>query len=204
MDLYSLRDFKWLVFSLFSSTTLVRSNRKFTHPNHPFLSHSCSGIDMALTPWEPGFSTKLGDPSTNFSLFGERQAVKNRAFFVWLWEVAPVLMAPWFRESSFNTRWVWHSRSSSCCSARGQSLQSWRLCFQIRLFWFTLNTSSNPKAIEAWLSLALNPLSFTLYATAGLLSIIWHAFPWDGTRYVMSEVLASVLWTVSVLTCIGS
>ena len=46
MDLYSLSDFKWLVFSLFSSTTLVRSNRKFTHPNHPFLSHSCSGIDI--------------------------------------------------------------------------------------------------------------------------------------------------------------
>ena len=42
--------------------------------------------------------------------------------------------------------------------------------------------------IEAWLSFAFNPLSFTLYTTSGLLAIIWHAFPWDGTRYVMSEV----------------
>ncbi|CAK9082522.1 unnamed protein product [Durusdinium trenchii] len=77
------------------------------------------------------FSTKLGDPSRDFSLFGERQAVKNRALFVWLWEVAPVLMA--------------------------------------------------------WLSFALNPLSLTLYMTSGLLAVIWHAFPWDGSRYVMSK-----------------
>lgn len=40
------------------------------------------------------FSTKRGDPSRDFSLFGERQAVKNRAIFVYFWEVAPVLMAP--------------------------------------------------------------------------------------------------------------
>lgn len=101
------------------------------------------------------FSTKLGDPSRDFSLFGERQAVKNRAVFVWLWEVAPVLMA--------------------------------------------------------WLSFAFNPLSFTLYTTSGLLAIIWHAFPWDGTRYVMSEaatvaplVWATVLAAFTFIVSIGA
>lgn len=77
------------------------------------------------------FSTKTGDPSREFSLFGERQAVKHRALFVWLWEVAPV---------------------------------------------FT-----------AWLSFILNPLSLTLVLSAGLTMALWFAFPWDGSRYVMSQ-----------------
>ncbi|OLQ04649.1 hypothetical protein AK812_SmicGene12255 [Symbiodinium microadriaticum] len=77
------------------------------------------------------FSTKTGDPSREFSLFGERQAVKHRALFVWLWEVAPV---------------------------------------------FT-----------AWLSFILNPLSVTLVLSAGLTMALWFAFPWDGSRYVMSQ-----------------
>lgn len=189
--------------SLFSSTTLVRSNRKFTHPNHPFLSHSCSGIDMYRHLESQASQQSLVIPvQTSRSLASDKPwktALSSSGF-------GRSLRCSWRLglEKVRSTHDGRHSRSSSCCSARGQSLQSWRLYFQIRLFWFTLNTSSNPKAIEAWLSLALNPLSFTLYATAGLLSIIWHAFPWDGTRYVMSEVLASVLWTVSVLTCIDS
>lgn len=52
----------------------------------------------------------------------------------------------------------------------------------------TNDKTSMMTRIEAWLSFAFNPLSFTLYTTSGLLAIIWHAFPWDGTRYVMSEV----------------
>lgn len=52
----------------------------------------------------------------------------------------------------------------------------------------TNDKTSMMTRIEAWLSFAFNPLSFTLYTASGLLAIIWHAFPWDGTRYVMSEV----------------
>ena len=82
--------------------------------------------------------------------------------------------------------------------ARGQSLHFTALAIAFSDVYFVLpNKNSNHKAIEAWLSFALNPLSFTLYATAGLLAIIWHAFPWDGTRYVMSEVLC-VLWTLAL------
>eukprot|EP00930_Biecheleria_cincta_P096743 TRINITY_DN88540_c0_g1_i1.p1 TRINITY_DN88540_c0_g1~~TRINITY_DN88540_c0_g1_i1.p1 ORF type:complete len:447 (+),score=59.28 TRINITY_DN88540_c0_g1_i1:100-1440(+) len=37
------------------------------------------------------FAARVGDPSREFSLFGERRGMKNRASLVWLWEKAPVL-----------------------------------------------------------------------------------------------------------------
>lgn len=37
------------------------------------------------------FAGRVGDPSREFSLFGERQGTKNRASLAWLWEKAPVL-----------------------------------------------------------------------------------------------------------------
>jgi len=88
------------------------------------------------------FSTKTGDPSREFSLFGERQAVKHRALFVWLWEVAPVL--------------------------------------------------------TAWLSLAFNPLTVTVLFSCGLTVALWFSFPWDGSRYVMSQAAnaAALTWSL--------
>ena len=139
-----------------------------------------------------GFSTKLGDPSRDFSLFGERQAVKNRALFVWLWEVAPVLMVSRSEKLKSLIR-LWNSLKSHVKMLK----------FQGRLFESCIDLVSKLLDVaKAWLSFALNPLSLTLYMSAGLLALIWHAFPWDGTRYVMSRVLlpcfARLVWSFSL------
>eukprot|EP00931_Biecheleriopsis_adriatica_P009243 TRINITY_DN110325_c0_g1_i1.p1 TRINITY_DN110325_c0_g1~~TRINITY_DN110325_c0_g1_i1.p1 ORF type:complete len:451 (+),score=69.01 TRINITY_DN110325_c0_g1_i1:84-1436(+) len=39
------------------------------------------------------FASKVGDPSREFSLYGERPFVRKRALFAWLWEKLPVLTA---------------------------------------------------------------------------------------------------------------
>jgi hypothetical protein len=103
--------------------------------------------------------------------------VKNRAVFVWLWEVAPVLMVP-----NLQIEFV-HGVFPATLQKT-----SYIFLYCLMYSYVTNDKTSMMTRIEAWLSFAFNPLSFTLYTTSGLLAIIWHAFPWDGTRYVMSEV----------------
>ena len=61
---------------------------------------------------------------------------------------------------------------------------------------------------EAWLSFASNPLSLTLYGCSAVLAVIWHAFPWDGGRYVMGGAanVAPLLWAaaLSLVTFLAS
>ena len=54
--------------------------------------------------------------------------------------------------------------------------------------------------LEAWLSFFSNPLNLTLYGSSALLATIWHAFPWDGSRYVMSSAasVAPLLWATAL------
>ena len=103
--------------------------------------------------------------------------MKNRAVFVWLWEVAPVLMVP-----NLQLEFV-HGVFPATLQ-----MTSYIFLYCLMYSYVTNDKASMMTRIEAWLSFAFNPLSFTLYTTSGLLAIIWHAFPWDGTRYVMSEV----------------
>ena len=108
--------------------------------------HTLMEVKMKSSFRSLGFSTKLGDPSRDFSLFGERQAVKNRALFVWLWEVAPVLMVPQLKlQISAETLHICHHICQHICHALPQlelrpgcpspSTRSLSLCTQRLVCW---------------------------------------------------------------------
>eukprot|EP00441_Pelagodinium_beii_P026046 CAMPEP_0197654664 /NCGR_PEP_ID=MMETSP1338-20131121/38985_1 /TAXON_ID=43686 ORGANISM="Pelagodinium beii, Strain RCC1491" /NCGR_SAMPLE_ID=MMETSP1338 /ASSEMBLY_ACC=CAM_ASM_000754 /LENGTH=457 /DNA_ID=CAMNT_0043230153 /DNA_START=90 /DNA_END=1463 /DNA_ORIENTATION=- len=76
------------------------------------------------------FSAKVGDPSREFSMFGERQEVRRRAIILWFWAKAPVL--------------------------------------------------------TGWICLLCNPLTQMLLLSGFVPLALYHVYPKDSARYLMS------------------